>query len=121
MLDITKRLTHTAIWQRRTNSGTPTNNLWGTFTEVSTTTTIACFCFFDVVTQIRQFNAVTNEMKWQLLIPSSLSYISVEDRITNIISNKHVLIYPGGRVDQRLIYDHRSKGIEFLHLILDPN
>lgn len=118
--NVAKRLIHLGVLTKKSNDA------WGQNAISTSVSTIACYCYYGE-TNRRHVAAIEAEQRWTVLCGAEDgSSVSEGDTITNItrtnpLTGEADIIHPGGRVEKRIVIDHRLEGAQLYQFKLAPN
>lgn len=119
--NVAKRMIHTAT------ATTTSSSEWGDDSVDSAPFTIACYCYYgSILSKREQFMDADAEKRWIVLCnEASGSLLDEGDKILNITrispSGSVDVIHAGGRIQKKILLDHRLEGSQLYEFILAPN
>lgn len=120
MIDLRRKLTHVAQLETRVSSSG--GGLFPNETDVSSTNTINCYCYYESgERKVGPPNVLTSIGKWTVILPRSLWPIPDGSVLRNIVDRFGQQIVAKGRIEERTIYTHYRDGTSFVQIVLNPN
>jgi hypothetical protein len=90
--------------------------------SVSDVSTVNCFAYFGEASR-RAGGATGREFEqdvgWFVILPNSLHSINVGDRLDYIVDSQGVSVRDEGRIEERVVYRHHRKGVQFVQVRLN--
>jgi hypothetical protein len=94
-------------------------------TSLTSVTTVACFAYYGEAERSvggftgRQFQ---QSVGWFVILPNSYHTVQVGDRLDQIVDKKGTVVREGiGRVEERVVYRHHRRGVQFVQVRLNDN
>lgn len=94
-------------------------------TTPNTVTTVTCFAYFGeaerFVDQFPSASLFQQRIGWFVILPNAYHTVNLGDRIDNIVDNQDILVKQEGRVEEKVVYRHHRKGIQFVQVRLNDH
>jgi len=115
MANITRKLTMTGQYRQTQRTG------WGDEKGTAEPTPIPCLAYYGTAERDNQGRQFQQRTGWFVLLDPTMHTVKIGEHLDNIVDSQGVTLREKGVIEERLVYSHPRKGVQFVQVRLNDN